>query len=74
MNSRRKFGSNKIGNPNYGQEAINFFHKNLKKIYFKLISAHVFKLSTKFSHSIPWPLDLDGHSINDQEEPSVNVL
>jgi hypothetical protein len=25
MDSRRKFGPDKIGNPNYGQEAVNFF-------------------------------------------------
>jgi hypothetical protein len=32
-------------------------------ISYWLFSAHFFGLSTKFGHSIPWPLDLDGHSM-----------
>jgi hypothetical protein len=31
--------------------------------YWLLFSAHFFDLSTKFGHSIPRPLDLDGHSV-----------
>ena len=32
-------------------------------ISYWLFSSHFFGLSTKFGHSIPWPLDLDGHSM-----------
>ena len=32
-------------------------------IFYWLFSAHFFGLSTKFGHSIPRPLDLDGHSV-----------
>jgi hypothetical protein len=28
-----------------------------------IFSTYFFGLSTKFGHSIPWPLDLDGHSV-----------
>ena len=29
--SQREFGLDKNGNPNYGREAVGFFHKKLKK-------------------------------------------
>jgi hypothetical protein len=106
--SRRKFGLDRNGNPNYGWEAIGFFfikksiidkilavrleglfrasnkvgcsfgfglwawpleasHYTRPKapltIFYWLFSAHFFGLSTKFGHSIPQPLDLDGHSV-----------
>jgi hypothetical protein len=32
-------------------------------IFYWLFSTHFFGLSTKFGHSIPRPLDLDGHSV-----------
>jgi hypothetical protein len=32
--------------------------------YGYVFSAHFFGLSTKFGHSTPRPLDLDGHSVN----------
>jgi hypothetical protein len=37
----------------------------LHLLYFIIyvVSAHFFGLSTKFGHSIPWPLNLDGHSV-----------
>ena len=31
--------------------------------FYWLFSAHFFGLSAKFEHSIPWPLDLDNHSV-----------
>jgi hypothetical protein len=36
-----------------------------------LFSAHFFGLSTKFGHSIPRPLDLDGHGV---KWPSLGVF
>jgi hypothetical protein len=39
-------------------------------IFYWLFSAHLFGLLTKFGHSIPRPLDLDGHSVN---RPLVSV-
>jgi hypothetical protein len=41
-------------------------HAGLKapiSIFYWLFSAHFFGLLTKFSHSIPWPLAFDGHSL-----------
>jgi hypothetical protein len=32
-------------------------------IFYWLFSVHLFKFSTKFGHSIPPPLSLDGHSV-----------
>jgi hypothetical protein len=37
--------------------------KALLTIFYWLCSTHFFGLSTKFGHSIPRPLDLDGHSV-----------
>jgi hypothetical protein len=106
--SRRKFGLDGNGNPNYGRQAVNFFSfKNQQltrswpldwrgyfeqgikwdaplgsdfglwsfeashyawpkaplTIFYWLFSARFFGLLTKFGHSIPRPLDLDGHSM-----------
>jgi hypothetical protein len=40
-------------------------------IFYWLFSAHFFGLSTKFGHSIPRPLDLDGHSA---KRPLISIL
>jgi hypothetical protein len=39
--------------------------RRLRSLYFTgwLFSAHFFGLSTKLGHSVPWPLDFDGHSM-----------
>jgi hypothetical protein len=38
--------------------------KRLQFLYFiGYFSAHFFALSIEFGHSIPWPLDLDSHSV-----------
>jgi hypothetical protein len=40
-----------------------------------VFSAHFFGFSTKFGHSIPWPLDLDNHSVKQpQEAQSMTVV
>jgi hypothetical protein len=39
-----------------------------------VISAHFFGLSTKFGHSIPWPLDLDGLSVKQPLEKKVGLI
>jgi hypothetical protein len=41
-------------------------------IFCWLFLAHLFELSTKFGHSIPWPLDSDGHSV--KRPKTVNCI
>ena len=38
-------------------------HKIMNTIFYYLFSVNFFELSTKFGLSIPWPLDLNGHSV-----------
>jgi len=53
----------KNGNPNYGGEAIDFFALKIKKYFLLAIFSPFLWTLNKVGHSIPLPLDLDGHNM-----------
>jgi hypothetical protein len=52
-------------------------NRRLELLYYVryIFAAHFFEISTKFGHSIPWPLDFDdGHSVKAALEPLGRIV